>query len=318
MAVSTLPEIKARNRSGRPTGPKSPGGSNAFRAVLGILLVVFLGIGLYRMFAKPPEAPTISIVAAGKDLPPGCKIGFRDLHYMNVPKSYYADDMVMTYPDIVGSYTRTFVPMGEPLRKSQFLAGKQTIESLLTARQRALTLRLDDDLMVDHAVRPGDVVDIIVTSMGNLGKKYTKTVCQNVPVLMSTPKEVQLSDKLKSSEQNKITLALSPADVEKITQAAETSKIRLVLRNSQNHSIAVLEGADERDLLPHEALRVEPPIAKLAESIPAPPAPPSLGLPPFPSDPVAQEAQPMPAPIQWVVDVFKGAKKESETFEPHQ
>jgi Flp pilus assembly protein CpaB len=317
VTLSTLPEGKTTASAGRKTvslrAPNKNG--KAFRLGIAVLLTLFLGLGMFRMFGKPAEPAKIMVVAAGRDLAPGCKLGFRDLHMLSVPPSYYSKQMVQSYPELVGSCTNTFIAMGEPILQSQLIPAKQDLQAQLTADQRALTLRLNDDQLVDHEIRTGDHIDILVTATAG-SKRYTKTLCQDVKVVLATPKEIQSSDKLRGSENNKITIALAPADVERVSQAAETSKIRLVLRNAQSRMTVALAGADERDLLPAEALKtLMPAVSKLQ----APPPPPALAMPmPPPPMPEPPQAESMPAPVQWVVDVFKGATKETHAFEQHE
>jgi Flp pilus assembly protein CpaB len=178
-----------------------------------------------------------------------------------------------------------------------------------------MTLKLEEDELVDHAVSNGDLVDIIATTPGKDGKKFTKTICQNVEVLLSLPKDIVLSDRLKSFEEHKITLAVNPVDCEKLAQAADGSKLRLVLRNPASHEKWPLPGADERDVLTAAGLKVDPPKTNKGSSdntylgtqsmVPMPPPMPE-------TNPLtANVMPPQNTPLQWVVEMFSGSKRET-------
>jgi pilus assembly protein CpaB len=296
--------LKADKRVATTSGA---GENKTLSWLLAALVVALVAVGLGRMLWKPAAPDTLTVVAAAHDLPPGYKLGYRDLHYLTIPKRYYSDKMIAAFPDVVGKTTAQFLPVGEPLTSDRLLTGSGGLSAAVNAGDRAVTLKLSEDALVDHAIGPGDKVDVLSTSTAKNGQKYTKTIVQNVTVLMAVPKEMLMVDRLKSGEQNKITLAVRPEDCEKLTQASEVGKIRLVLRNPAMHSQIVLSGADDRDLLPHEALRVEPPVIGSSN--------PTVPPPPTPEGATQASAQGlMPPPVQWIVDVFQGAKKESHAF----
>jgi Flp pilus assembly protein CpaB len=297
------------SRDMRVVRPASPRKSKMLNMVLVCLIAVLLIAGLARTAMQPKTVDSITVVAAGRDLPPGYKLGYRDLHYLTVPKSYFTPDMATAYTAVVGRTTNSFTAMGEPIASSGLLPKTFALADVLSPNQRAITIKIAPENMVDYAVRPGDRVDVIATTTADSGKKYTKTIAQDVLVLMSPPKQVILSDRLKASEQDKLTVAVNGADAEKLSQAVEVSKIHVVLRSAGNHAIAELPGADDRDLLPHEALRVTPPTLKM-ESDADTVSPPATTLP-APPVPTSQLPAPLAAPVQWVVDVFKGAIKET-------
>jgi Flp pilus assembly protein CpaB len=285
-----------------------PKKNKAVNVVLMCLIVGLLIAGVARsIFEAKPAATTVMVVAAAEDIPPGIKLGYRNLHYMNVPKAYATPEMVATYTQLVGRTTTTFMAMGEPILASSLLPKTASVADVISVKQRAITLKMPAENMVDNAVRPGDRVDILATSTAPNGKKYTKTIGQNILVVFAAPKAMTLSKKLTAGEADKLTLSVPPELAETLTEASEVSKLRVVLRSVANHAIAVLPGASEADLLPHEALRIDPPKGHVEDDAASVPSAPAF----MPPQPVTV----LPAPVQWVVDVFKGAVKESHAFE---
>lgn len=273
------------------------------------LAIALIGMGLWRSSTqKSVVAESMQVVAAGKDIHPGVRIGFTSLHYMNIPRKYYSEHMYQSYEQLAGQVSQTFIPMGEPIVKGYLFPPGQEIALSLAADERAICLNLSDDALVDHAISPGDRVDVLATISSN-GKKYTKTLCQSVRVLMCTPKEALSTGRTGEQERNKVTLAVAASDGERIALAAETGKVRLVLRNRLRcQSSDYLPGADQNDLMPASA-RKEGALA-VQSSRPAtprvlPPPPPLLPVPagaalPAPGEPLKTD------PVGWVVEMFAG------------
>jgi len=293
--------------------------SNPLFVLLFVSIVLLLGAGLVRTFFKPTQVKdTIKVVAAGKDVPAGCRLGFTSLHYLEIPRRYLTPDMASSFEQIAGRVTRTFIPTGEPIVTNMLLPGKNGLSLALNTDQRAITLKLDDEALVDRSLCPGDSVDVLVTASSKDGKKYTKTLCQQVLVLLSVPKEAFLSQALRTSDQNRVTLAVSPEQAEQLTEGSEAGKLRLVLRNRVSSDKVNLPGVDERDLLPSQALIApepsKPVVLAPAQAAFLPPPPPPMG-----QDRIFKEATlPAKNPLQWVVDVFKGSRKETYAFAQNQ
>lgn len=305
-AVPSSPP-NASSRSAYNLPPTKKKTSPMFLLTLAAIVVCIL-IGFARMATTPKADATVRIVCAAKDIPPGCKIGFSSLHYMQIPKQYHSDKMFTSYEQLVGKYTRTFVSAREPFVSQELILNGQGLAGELPKGARAFTLKLTDDALVDMQLRPGDRVDVVATTPYKT-KKYTKTVAEDVIILLALPKESILSEKFSSQESNKVTLAVTPQQAEVLSQALEESKLRLSLRSYGDLSRIALFGADERDLLPHDALREEPPKKDLEESV----APPALQPPPPPPLPGLPEV--VQEPVRWVVDMFSGSRLDKKEIE---
>jgi Flp pilus assembly protein CpaB len=277
-----------------------------------VAIVACCLIGVARMATSAKPAETVQVVAAAEDIPAGSRIGFNSLHYTVLPKKYFAANMFVSYEQLVGKYTRTFVPGREPISAGSIISNDAGLTGELPKGLRGFTLKLTDDATVDAQVRPGDRVDVVATTTYK-SKKYTKTIAENLLVMLSMPKEAESSERFRSQENNKVTVAVTPATAEILSEAMEESKIRLTLRSMGDLSKAAVSGADERDLLPHEALREEPPAAKLEAAMPPPPpAPmPSWTPPPLPSMPEV-----MQAPARWLVQQFSGGSRQTVEVDP--
>ncbi len=306
--------ILNRDRHGN-SGPSSSGRK---APPMQILLLVVVGLlvvmGGFRLIVSANSRPAeemLRVVAAGEDLPPGCRLGFANMHYMSIPKQYFNPQMFTSYEQLAGSTSKFFLRRGEPISRTDMLPLKQTLSGVIDPAVRAVSLKLDPDALVDYAIHPGDRVDVLVT-VAKDSKRYTRTVAQNVTVLFSTPKEMMLSDKFRGSENSKVTLALTPEDCERVTEAVESGRVRLALRNQADTRQHALKGASELDVLPWDALKPAAKSVAPALAVPRmapPPPPPMTGFQPPPMVPVDQGQN--LDPVKWVVEMFAGSKKES-------
>jgi Flp pilus assembly protein CpaB len=285
--------------------------TNPLMAISVVAIVLLAMSGIWRAIHQAPAGKFIKVVAAVHDIPAGTRLGFLSVKYLDVPKEFATHAMVLSLNDINERVTRTFVPAGEPILFSDLFPGHDGLSVNLENDERAITLQLNDDALVDHAIQPDDRVDILAVS-NHEGQRYTKTICQDARVLMSAPKEQLLAKRMASSTNNKITLAVTPQLAELVTEAAETGKVRLVLRNHLGRTSQHLAGAEPKDLLPPSALIVEKKVTAVALNktytdssfltVPPPPVTPSLPTPPA--------IAPPSTPLEWLVTVFSGAKKE--------
>lgn len=323
--ISSVSSLLGRERL--PAKSVSPKSFNLV-PILIALVVILLLVAAARTFAPhAPVAKTVQIVGAGQDIFPGTRISFQDLHYVIVPDSYYSEDMFTKTNMLVGRVANTYIGKGEPIVSANLFAGKDGIAQRIENHERAITLKLDDYALVDHSINSGDKVDVIVTSTLD-GKKYSKTVCQSVPVLFSYPREALHSTSLRGQESSRITLAVTSQQAELLALAEESGKIKLVLRNRLSSELPHLIGYGESDLLPSKALEAKEHLKLAAEgrglSIPhngvnsnlMPPPPLSSGLLdiPAPSVSIPPSIDAALAPIgktaRWVVEVFSGSKRD--------
>lgn len=301
-----------------------PGRNNALSYVMLAALVLLIVLGAVKMLApkKDTGRDSVQVVGAKQDITPGSRINFSSMHYLTIPKAYMDDSMYTSYKQLFGRMSSTYIRKGDPITKTDLLP-KDSLGALLNVGERAITLKLDPEMLLDHEIAFGDHVDVIVSSSAD-NKRYTRTICQNLRVLLAVPKDMMASNSGRANEGNRVTLAAGAADCERINQAADTGKIRLVLRSPGAAEHEYLSGSDQRDILPSFALKELAEKAgnllkDLAPSIPAPPlnsfvpaAQPAADISSIPSPPDMD-----PAPLQWVVEMFSGSKKETYAIPSH-
>lgn len=332
---SVSPEVSSvTTLFGREKAPKVGGNGSKNKkmsplsVVVAILIVLLLLSATARnVMSSASKAPdTVTVVGAGQDILPGTRISFKDLHYVVLPKDYYSESMFARNNLVVGRIARSYIAKGEPLMDTDIFSGKDNISQRVETHERAMTLKLEDDALVDHSIASGDKVDVLFTATSE-GKKYTKTVCQAVPVLFSLPREAMKNTAYRGQEANRITLAVTPEQAEILAQAQETGKLRLLLRNRLTAVDAKLGGVSEADLLPAKAFEKASKaelaaVARPAEEGYVPPPLPVSSLPAIVEpnvNPIAADNGNFGLPaVQkaagWVVEVFSGNKRDTYEF----
>ena len=284
-----------------------PKKNNSLLTVAVVAIVLLAVTGLWRTMNRPSPRQFIQVMAAQRDITAGSRLGITNIRFLDVPKQFASQDMIYSLNDATGHVARTFIPAGEPIKNYMLFPGHEGVSVELQSNERAITLQLDDDALVDHSIMPDDRVDLLVVSNKD-NKKFTKTICQAVRVLMAVSKE-QLMARRGGTAGNKITLAVSPDLTETITEAAETGKIRLVLRNRVSRSEKNLAGVGPEALLPA--------IANNQNSSNGNAAPADLDnqnsqmIPPPPPGASLDATASAPGPLQWMVEVISGSHKEN-------
>lgn len=272
-----------------------------------VAMVLFVVAGVFRASAPKPNKDLTTVVGAATDIAPGTRLSFSSLHYVQIPTRYYTPSMLASNEQVVGSIAKYFIPRGEPICKNYLFARNQFLSANLETHERAISLKLDDDAAVDRTIAADDIVDVVVTIVKD-GKHYTKTIAQNVRVLLAGSKEALESRSLRNVQAN-VTLAATPEQCEAISAAHESGKLKLIMRSRLSTTVSHLAGISEEDLLPGKAFQSEHKLPVARQPMAIPPFP--QLIPPPPSIAVEPVQPALPPALGWVVEVFSGNKKES-------
>ncbi len=134
--------------------------------------------------------------------------------------------------------------------------GGQGLSALIPTGMRAVSLDLADGAQVSGFIEPGDGVDVLVTFQEEEEiPAETLTLLQGVRVLAVNEK---VSETLQGQEirQPTVTVAIPPADVEKVTHALEIGRAMLTLRAVIDMTHQETHGATVTELLGREKTRL--------------------------------------------------------------
>ena len=115
--------------------------------------------------------------------------------------------------------------------------------------KRAIAVKGDKVIGLAGLIRPGNIVDVLVSIEDPRDKEQvTKVILENIMVL-ATGSEIQKNEKGEPSPVDVFTLEVTPEEGEKLSLGANEGKLQLALRNAMDTEIILTGGATIPDTL---------------------------------------------------------------------
>ncbi len=232
---------------------------------LALLLAVVAGILAFQWMRaagaqnRPQAVRTQPLVVASRDLPAGTRLEPAMLKVAEFPQNLVPAQSYATTQELSGRMIVTAVSAGEPLTPSR-LSGEAAaggISAVITPGKRAMAVRGNKVMGLAGFIRPGNMVDVLVTLPvdNNASKTTTKLVLENVPVLAAGAQMTAEKDEA-PSQADVYTLELTPHESEKLALASTQGTLHFALRNASDSEPVLTEGADTKTTL--ASLRARP------------------------------------------------------------
>lgn len=213
---------------------------------IALSISIFIGIlgviGVKTAFDKKvasidKEGPMIAYVVASEDLPAGTIISSNYVSSRQIPESLKQSNGVLAdnYGAIDGFRLNTSLNKGDIIMLDM-VDIKKDISALITSGRRAITIPVDDESSISTMLKPGDLIDLIITLQRN-DKAVAIPLMQGVKIL-ATGNITDSSSGEESSNYTNITLDVTLEDAKNITLATSMGKITAVLRNPADQIIA--------------------------------------------------------------------------------
>jgi pilus assembly protein CpaB len=240
----------------------------------------------------------VKIVVASQEVAFGTPLSMQNVRLANWPANSVPVGAFTTIEDATKARValRPIVP-GEPVLASKVSGanGRATIAANLPPGQLAMAIPINDVTGAGGFVRPGDVVDVLVTRRipgegASEADKMTDVVLQSVPVLAVD----QISDEnnTKPAISKTATLQVDSNSAQKLALAQQVGVLTLALRNVGDNTVGPRSTVVGRDLSASRLyMRPKgqgvPVMAMRAPSMPAPrlPAPAPTQFKPIPTGP---------------------------------
>ncbi len=187
------------------------------------------------------------VVVAAEELGVGDVVTLENVALRAVPEPYQGSGVVrgdmMNF--ILDQKLAVGVQMGDPLFLSQFVAMRKADERLskrVIKRTRGYTIPTSAVSAVGRWVKPGDMVDVIVTfRMKEGGKEKVErralTLLQKVPVLATGKMADEVAEATldeRDKQWGNVTILLTAEEAEALTLASSIGQIKLTLRNGED------------------------------------------------------------------------------------
>lgn len=235
--------------------------SGALRAALFLVVALVAAVGSAVLLTRYMDArtaaarvPTVKVVVAAVDVPPGSEIRAENLAVVDWPASSRPEGTFGDPALLVGKVIAAPIARNEPILSSR-IAGSDAgrgLSALLPPGMRAVAVRVDDVVGVAGFIHPGDSVDVIATLRPEGGQTHTSTkvILQKIKVL-TVGQELDRQGKGadKAIQATVATLMVDAEQSERLALAAAQGKILLTLRGGGDVDIVTTKGMTSAVLL---------------------------------------------------------------------
>ena len=241
-------------------------------SIAGLLASTLVYRVLKQAAAAPRQQDVEMIVVAGVNMNMAETITPQHVKLLAWPSKSVPTGAVRALADAEGRVVRGSILAGEPLLEGKLapqLAGKGGLMPMLVPEgQRAVTIKVDDAIKESGFVLPNSRVDVLVSMSKekNSLDRISKVIIQDVTVL-AAGQTVELRDNTPVTITT-VTLALQPAQVERLALAQAEGKLMLAMRNLRDNQIVQTKGVTAASLLSDAAPSAAPaPVSKSAAPV---------------------------------------------------
>lgn len=214
------------------------------RKLLGLGIAITIGIFSFLLFKNifdqkvanlSKKGPQIHYVVASVNLRQGTIVSTNNVSQRNLPEEYSQSNAVPVsdFGSIEGLTLKVDLKPGDIIMYSM-IDNKKDITKLIPTGHRAITIPVDDESSISSMLKPGDLIDLLIT-LNSSSQPLTTPLIQGVKVL-ATGKQLDVSTSDNTGYAN-ITLDVSANDAQNITFAASLGKISATLRNPNDQNL---------------------------------------------------------------------------------
>lgn len=196
----------------------------------------------HKVQSLTQKGPEVAYVVASKEILSGSLISTDNVSQRNMPSDYQQSNAVLAtdFSSIDGLALKVDLKPGDIVMHSM-VDNKKDIAKLIPLGRRALTIPVDDESSISTMLKPGNLIDLMVT-LQSAEKTITVPLMQGVKIL-ATGKQTDDSDELSSTTgYTNITLDVSADDAKNITLAASMGRISAILRNPDDQVMSDTSG----------------------------------------------------------------------------
>lgn len=218
---------------------------NALLLAMCIATILTGSLMYYLNLKSMNVAPLVNVIVAKTNIPVDSVITDKQVEEVAIPSKFILSDTMGEKSQIVGKIANVDIIAGEQIVRSrvQLEKKKEGMAANLPLGYRAVTLKVDPVSGVNHQIKTGNYVDILLyykpqPDQDNPQPTQTEivnTVFQQVEVIDASGEQ--------GSGEWYVTLCIKPEAAEKLFMADVTGKIRFTLRPVDDNQNLVLPGA---------------------------------------------------------------------------
>ncbi len=224
---------------------------------LGLVIALSAGIFVYKWLnvQTTPEAEAatkiksdvVPVAVAAADLPWGTKLESEMVKTLPYLKESIPPGSFLDTESLKGRVVISPLKKNEPVLECRLAPSSVTVggvSAIIKPGKRAIAVKGDKVIGLSGFIRPGNWVDILVTTTDPGNKKdITKTVLENILVLATGTQIEENTEGGKPHEVDVYTLEVTPAEGENLSLAATKGKLHFALRNTIDKEIVLTKGA---------------------------------------------------------------------------
>lgn len=192
------------------------------------------------------KAKAVPVVVTKVDLAWGTKLNKEMLKTVpflteSVPTGYFSDPAKLEGRVLIAALSKNEPIIASRLAPKDVTAGG--VSAVLKPGKRAIAVKGDKVIGISGFIKPGNLVDVLVTIKNPKTKKETtKLVLEKIPVL-ATGTQIQENEKGQQSPYDVYTLEVTPEEGEKLSLAASKGRLNFALRNIMDSETVLTKGA---------------------------------------------------------------------------
>lgn len=223
------------------------------------VLAVALAVGLVTSYlvytsvkaGADPHRDTAEVAVAAVNIAIGEALTPQHLRVVRWPKASLPPTTVASVKTIEGRLAKSSFFPGEPILESKLAPAGQggLMPMMVPAGKRAVTIKVDEAAQKSGFLLPNSRVDVLVTMSrdGVGGGKESRVVLQDVTVL-AADQTVETKDN-RPVTMTTVTLALTPAEAERLALAQNEGKVNMAIRSMGDTSVVTTAGVTTNQLL---------------------------------------------------------------------
>lgn len=219
--------------------------------------------------SRPAQLSLNRIAVANSDINPGTRLTADMLRLVEWPADSIPAGSFTDMKKLDSRVARVSFVRGEPIVEARLAVPGAAggLSAVVAEGKRAMTVRVNDVIGVAGFALPGNFVDILVSTQNEAHarddspqprgeQRISKLVLERILVLAIAQESSQ--NDMRPKVVNAVTLEVSPEQAEKLDLARNVGELALVLRNQDDVTPALTEGATKQSLLQQPVAAAKP------------------------------------------------------------